>query len=126
MDNIFHHAPSRLRVIIHLCGFLVMLYSLTMLLPALIALINRDRSYLDFLSTFALFFSVGGGLWAMTRSPGLQLRTQDGFIIIVLFLLLFSIINAMPFRLKDSLGFSFADAMFEGRVRHYDDGIHRC
>lgn len=114
MHNLFLKAPSRLRVIFHLCGFLVMLYSLTMLLPALMALFNRDRSYLDFLSTFALFFSGGTGLWAITRSPGLQLRTQDGFIIIVLFWLLFSIISAMPFWLNDSLGFSFADAMFEG------------
>lgn len=105
---------SRLRVTLHLCGFLVMLYSLSMLLPTLIALFNRDRSYADFLATFAVFFSGSGGLWLATRRSGLQLRTRDGFIIIVLFWLLFSVISAMPFWLNNSLSFSFADALFEG------------
>lgn len=98
----------------HLCGFLVMLYSLSMLLPTLIALFDRDTSYIDFLSTFAICFTSGGVLWRMTRQPGLQLRTQDGFIIIVLFWLLFSFISAMPFWLNGALGFSFADSLFEG------------
>lgn len=105
---------TRLRVILHLCGFLVMLYSLSMLLPTLIALFNRDKSYADFLATFAVCFSGGGGLWLATRRPGLQLQTRDGFNIIVLFWLLFSVISAMPFWLNSSLSFSFADALFEG------------
>ncbi len=36
---------SQLRVVLHLCGFLVLLYSLSMLPPMVIALLNKERTY---------------------------------------------------------------------------------
>ncbi|CAM3793308.1 TrkH family potassium uptake protein [Rahnella bruchi] len=104
----------RLQVVVHLCGFLVFLYSFSMLPPMLVALFDKDRSYFVFLSTFLTFFMVGGLAWLFTKRSGIQLKTRDGFIIIVLFWLLFSLISAMPLWLDDTLGMSFADALFEG------------
>lgn len=104
----------RLRVVTHLCGFLVLLYSFSMLPPMLIALIDKERSYLAFLTTFLTFFTLGGGAWLSTKHAGIQLRTRDGFVIIVLFWLLFSVISAMPLWLDDAVGLGFAGALFEG------------
>jgi trk system potassium uptake protein TrkH len=42
----------QLRVVLHLCGFLVLLYSLSMLPPMVIALLNKERTYFAFLTTF--------------------------------------------------------------------------
>ncbi|WP_395677237.1 TrkH family potassium uptake protein, partial [Enterobacter sp.] len=105
---------SQLRVVLHLCGFLVCLYSLSMLPPMVIALLNKERSYFTFLITFLAFFTLGGLTWRSTKHAGIQLRTRDGFVIIVLFWLLFSLISAMPMWMDDGLQLSFADALFEG------------
>lgn len=105
---------NRIRIVIHLCGFLVLLYSLSMLPPMFIALFSKERSYLAFFITFLFFFTLGSGAWYATRSAGMQLKTRDGFLIIVLFWLMFSVISSMPLWLDDSLGLSFADALFEG------------
>ncbi len=51
---------SQLRVVLHLCGFLVLLYSLSMLPPMVIALLNKERTYFAFLTTFLTFFTLGG------------------------------------------------------------------
>lgn len=105
---------SQIRIVTHLCGFLVFLYSFSMLPPMLIALMSKDRSYFAFLTTFVTFFILGGGAWMSTKHSGIQLKTRDGFVIIVLFWLLFSLISAMPFWLDDALNMNMADAFFEG------------
>lgn len=105
---------SQLRVVVHLCGFLVLLYSFSMLPPMTIALLNKERSLFAFFSTFMTFFTLGGGAWLATKHAGIQLRTRDGFVIIVLFWLLFSFISAMPMWMDDGLNLFFADALFEG------------
>lgn len=94
--------------------FLVWLYSFSMLPPMIIALVNKERSFFVFLETFIACFILGGGAWMATKRTGIQLRTRDGFIIIVLFWLLFSTISAFPLWLDDVLHLTFADALFEG------------
>ncbi len=105
---------TRLRVVTHLCGFLVFLYSFSMLIPMFVALFSKERSYFAFLITFLTFATLGGAAWLATKRTGIQLKTRDGFLIIVLFWLLFSVISAMPLWLDNSVGLSFADALFEG------------
>lgn len=104
---------SQLQVVLHLCGFLVLLYSFSMLPPMAIALVNKERSYMAFLSTFVTFLPSAAAR-LMTRHAGIQLRTRDGFVIIVLFWFLFSIISAMPLWMDDVQALSLADALFEG------------
>lgn len=108
------YISTRFRIVIHLCAFLVVLYSLTMIPPMLLALIEKERSLFGFLYTFLITFTLGSLAWVMTGRSNIQLETRDGFIIIVLFWLLFSVISAMPLWLDDSYNVSLADAMFEG------------
>lgn len=105
---------SQLRVVTHLCGFLVCLYSFSMLPPMLVALFSKEHSWFAFFTTFLIFFFLGLGAWLATKRTSIQLKTRDGFIIIVLFWLLFSVISSMPLWLDDTVGLSFADALFEG------------
>lgn len=108
------YISTRFRIVIHLCAFLVVLYSLTMIPPMLLALIEKDRSLFGFLYTFIITFTLGSIGWGLTGRTNIQLETRDGFIIIVLFWLLFSLISAMPLWLDDSYNVSLADAIFEG------------
>lgn len=80
----------------------------------LLALVEKERSLFGFLYTFIITFTVGSVCWALTGRSNIQLETRDGFIIIVLFWLLFSLISAMPLWLDDSYNVSLADAIFEG------------
>lgn len=42
------YISTRFKIVLHLCGFLVLLYSLTMIPPMLIALFAKERSVLPF------------------------------------------------------------------------------
>lgn len=78
------------------------------------ALLYKEKSIFSFFYTLVIAASVGGLGWFSSRQSKVQLRTQDGFLIIVLFWLLFSIISALPLWLDDTLNISLVDAMFEG------------
>ena len=84
-----------------------------MIPPLLMGLLYKRKS------AFSFFYTGGGatlgGLgWFSTRQSKVQLRTQDGFLIIVMFWLLFSAISALPLWLDDTLNVRLVDAMFEG------------
>lgn len=50
---------TRSRVIIHLSSFLIVIYSLTLLLPMLVALIAQEQSFFAFAGSFLIFFPAG-------------------------------------------------------------------
>ncbi|BEO78375.1 trk system potassium uptake protein [Serratia marcescens] len=105
---------KQILVVIHLCSFLVLLYSLSMIPPLAVALLYKEKSVFSFFYTLAIAGISGGLGWFSTRQAKVQLRTQDGFLIIVMFWLLFSLISALPLWLDNTLNISLADAMFEG------------
>ncbi|CAI0782808.1 TrkH family potassium uptake protein [Serratia quinivorans] len=105
---------KQILVVIHLCSFLVFLYSLSMIPPLLVALLYKEKSVFSFFYTLVIAGSLGGLGWFSTRQSRVQLRTQDGFLIIVLFWLLFSMVSALPLWMDDTLNISLTDAMFEG------------
>lgn len=102
------------QVVIHLCSFLVLLYSVSMFPPLFVALYFKERCMFSFLLTAIIGSGLGGVGWYLARQPKTSLRTRDGFLIIVLFWLLFSCISALPFWLDKTLNISLTDAMFEG------------
>ncbi|PVZ87941.1 potassium transporter TrkG [Serratia sp. S1B] len=101
-------------IVINLCSFLVLLYSLSMIPPMLIALIYKEKSLFSFFYTLIISSLVGGLCWQVTRQKKVQLHTQDGFLIIVLFWTFFSLISALPLWMDNTLNISLTDAMFEG------------
>ncbi|MGR9107958.1 MAG: TrkH family potassium uptake protein [Gammaproteobacteria bacterium] len=105
---------SRLTTIFHLCSFLVILYSFSMLTPILVGMAYEEKDTSSFLIAFstALFAGVIG--WFSTRRGTANLLTRDGFFVAVLFWLIFSAVSAMPFILEKRLDLSLTDAVFEG------------
>lgn len=101
-------------VVINLCSFLVLLYSLSMLPPMLMALIYKEKSLFSFFYTLIIASLLGGICWQSSRQKKVQLRTQDGFLIIVLFWIFFSLISALPLWMDETLNISLTDAIFEG------------
>lgn len=105
---------SRALTVLHLSSFLVLIYSLTMLVPVLVGLLSGEDDVSSFAITFGIAFAVGLVGWTSTLNQTRVLRTRDGFLVAVLFWLVFSVVSAMPFLLDKRLNLSVTDAVFEG------------
>jgi trk system potassium uptake protein TrkH len=89
--------------VIHVMGSMLMLFSVTYLLPVVTSLIYRDGVVLDFVVTV---------LWAATRRNKRELRSRDGFLLVTLAWVMMSAIAAVPLMMALP-GIGFTDAFFE-------------
>ncbi|WOX37843.1 hypothetical protein R3983_13020, partial [Serratia marcescens] len=58
---------KQILVVIHLCSFLVLLYSLSMIPPLLMGLLYKEKSAFSFFYTLVLAATLGGLGWLGTR-----------------------------------------------------------
>ncbi len=102
-----------IQVILRVIGLLVMVFSLTLIPPMIVALIYNDGAINAFL--YALGINLIGGfcLWLPFRHQKQDLSIRDGFIITVLFWSVLGLFGSVPFMLTDSAALSFTDALFE-------------
>ncbi|HEY6528853.1 MAG TPA: TrkH family potassium uptake protein [Cellvibrionaceae bacterium] len=103
----------RLIPIVHLCSVLLILYSLSMFGPILVNVYYGDGDFSGFFITFILAFSTGITGWQFTRRSNTKLSSRDGFLVVVLFWLVFSVVSALPFILDKFVNASITDAFFE-------------
>lgn len=101
------------KTIIKIIGLLLSLFSLSMLLPALVALIYRDGAGVSFVLTFFLLLFIGGVCWFCCRHHHHELKSRDGFLIVVLFWTVIGSAGAIPFMLSEYPSISITDAFFE-------------
>ncbi|WP_027329807.1 TrkH family potassium uptake protein [Marinimicrobium agarilyticum] len=94
-------------------GVLLMLFSLTLLVPISVSLWFHDQNYLTFLIGFVLTFGAGVGIWFPVRGRRHDLRTRDGFLITALFWFVLGLFGALPLYFSMGLNLSVTDAIFE-------------
>lgn len=99
--------------IMRIVGILVMSFSFTMLLPACVALIYGDGGGKAFLEAFSLNFTVGALLWWLCRKQKQELRSREGFLIVVLFWVVLGTLGAVPFILLENPDLNFSESIFE-------------
>ena len=100
------------RIILSILGMLLMLFSTSLILPMLVAIIY-DEAYLNtFGAAFVLTFSSGAILW-MLRTKKTEMRARDGFLITALFYIGLGLFGAIPMYLAPELTNSFTDSTFE-------------
>lgn len=100
-------------VIQKVLGSLLMIFSITMLPPVLVALWFDDHTTSPFLSAFALTLFTGAILWLPVKNVRRDLRLRDGFVIVVMFWVVLGLFGALPFVLAESLQISITDSVFE-------------
>lgn len=100
-------------VIGRIIGTLLMLFSVTLLVPVLVSLIYQDGAWKSFVASFVFSFAAGGVLWGLTRKRRAELAIRDGFLIVSLFWIVLGLFGALPFALDDTLKLSGSDAIFE-------------
>ncbi|MCG8324074.1 MAG: TrkH family potassium uptake protein [Thiotrichales bacterium] len=103
----------QLAVIQRILGILLALFSATMLPPAIIGFAYNDTAYHSFFYAFLLIFIIGVILWFPVRNVQRELRTRDGFIIVVMFWVVLGLTGSVPLTISDVPQLSFTDAVFE-------------
>jgi trk system potassium uptake protein TrkH len=94
-------------------GVLIMSFSLTMLPPAIVALIYDDGGGRAFVEAFGLNFVVGLFLWWICRDYNSELRAREGFLIVVLFWVVLGALGAVPFIILERPDLNFSESIFE-------------
>ena len=101
------------RLILSLLGLLVTIFSLTMLMPAVVGLLYGENDYYVFLMAFGVSCITGSLVWGAMRGTSGELRTRDGFLITTLFWIVLGLFGSLPLFLHPALELSFTDAIFE-------------
>ncbi len=103
----------QIRTILRLLGLLLILFSLSMITPLLINFIFHEHFWLPFLSAFCCTFGTGIVIWFFNRHHQYELKTRDGFLIVVLFWFVLCFFAALPFLFSINHESALTDALFE-------------
>ncbi|MEP5765906.1 MAG: TrkH family potassium uptake protein [Halieaceae bacterium] len=103
------HISITLRIL----GILLMLFSLTLLLPLALSLYFEDGAAPGFITAFSITMLGGFMMWLPARGTRQELRTRDGFLITTLFWTVLGLFGALPFALDADISVSPTDAIFE-------------
>jgi len=98
--------------VLRVFALVLLVFALTMLVPAAVAWFEHDKAAGAFLRGFLITLSPAALLWWLTRRHTEELRVRDGFLLVSLVWVLVPVFAAIP--LMDFLrGMSFTDAYFE-------------
>jgi trk system potassium uptake protein TrkH len=100
-------------VVQRILGLLLMMFSLTMLPPALISLLFGEQSWLPFVEGFGLTLLAGLLLWLPVHRSRKDLRLRDGFVVVAAFWTVLGTFGAAPLYFSPDLSMSLTDAVFE-------------
>jgi trk/ktr system potassium uptake protein len=98
---------------LRMIGVLLMMFSLSMLPPYIIAKCYGDGDSFPFISSFFITLASGIVLWSMFRSYHHELKTRDGFLIVTLFWVVLCLFAALPLMIAPQPHDNLTDAMFE-------------
>ena len=98
--------------VLNVLGSMLMLFSVTYLMPIVTSLIYADGMVRDFVIAALGSLLAGAGLVAATRRHKRELRSRDGFLLVTLGWVLMSAIATVPL-LIGLPGLTFTDAFFE-------------
>lgn len=94
-------------------GILLMVFSITLLVPIVVVMIYGEDTASAFLLSFAITFTVGLAFWLPYSRLSMDLRTRDGFMITVLFWVVLGVTGTLPLMMVNEVHLSFVDALFE-------------
>jgi len=100
------------RVILNVIGMSVILESVFMLLPALVALLYGEPDLTVHLHTFLITLAAGLLLWLGGRGHGPEVGRRDAYLIVPVVWIVFSVFGALPYYLGHYVP-TYTDAFFE-------------
>lgn len=101
------------QLIVRILGILLMIFSVTMIPPFIVAFIYGDGGGGAFFAGFLISLLTGLLLFLPRKNISGELRNRDGFLVVVLFWAVLSLFGAIPLYLSGIENFGIADAVFE-------------
>lgn len=99
--------------ILRILGLVLMIMSLTLIPPLVIEIFYHDGTYSAFYISFLFTFGLGFLFWFPFRHHIKELRTRDGFLVVVLLWGVLCVVGAFPLYWSPYPNISFIDALFE-------------
>ncbi|HRH82138.1 MAG TPA: potassium transporter TrkG [Thiobacillaceae bacterium] len=103
---------ERLLPILGMLGMVISVFGLSMLLPLLISLAIGDRAQVAYDEAFLITLGTGLALWFLGRRRHQEMKSRDGFLLVVLIWTLLPVFAALPLLIYMP-DLSFTDAYFE-------------
>jgi trk system potassium uptake protein TrkH len=100
-------------VVQRILGLLLMMFSLTMLPPVMIAILFEETTWLPFVEGFGLTLVAGFLIWLPVHRSRKDLRLRDGFLVVAAFWTVLGTFGAAPLYFSDAISLSVTDAVFE-------------
>ncbi len=100
-------------VVQRILGLLLVLFSLTMLPPLVIAFLFEGRAWIPFAEGFVVTLAAGAIIWFPVRWVQKELRLRDGFLVVAAFWTVLGTFGAFPLYFAHDPVLSFTDAVFE-------------
>ena len=100
-------------VVQRILGVLLIFFSVTMLVPALIALLYGDGGLWAFIDGFLIAFVAGALLWLPVRHVHRDLKIREGFLVVTLFWIVLGLFGAIPLLLAKQPDMTVTNAAFE-------------
>jgi trk system potassium uptake protein TrkH len=101
------------RLILKVLGFLLFIFSASLLPPLIIGWFDNDGTHLVFMQSWGVLLLLGTLMWLPNRNILDDLRIRDGFLIVVLFWLVLALSGALPCLLVENPDMNVVDAVFE-------------
>ena len=93
---------------------MLMMFAGTLTIPIVTSLSFSDGNLQTFVVSLLVFFIIGALLYfPNSKIKSSDIKSKEGFLIVVLFWLILSLFGSLPFILDKDLSLSFVDALFE-------------
>ena len=103
---------QRSLTVIHALGMMLVMFSITYILPICTSLIYQDGTLIDFARAMVMTFAVGCLMWMLTRHNKGELSIRHGYLLVVMMWTAIPAFATLPLLLLIN-GLSFTDAYFE-------------
>jgi trk system potassium uptake protein TrkH len=100
-------------IILKIIGIMLILFSLMLFIPISVSLFYNDGNLETFLNSFMITLFFGLILYLPNIKSKNDIKTKEGFLIVVLFWFILSLFGSIPFMFDKQLSLSFIDAFFE-------------
>jgi trk system potassium uptake protein TrkH len=101
------------RLILKVLGFLLFIFSASLLPPLVIGWFDNDGTHLVFMQSWGVLLLIGTLMWLPNRNILDDLRIRDGFLIVVLFWIVLALSGALPLLMVENPDMNVVDAVFE-------------
>ncbi|MCK5237346.1 MAG: TrkH family potassium uptake protein, partial [Deltaproteobacteria bacterium] len=102
----------RIKVILNIAGLICMALGLAMLIPLAVSAFFGDGDTVAFGISSAASIGIGGSLFFIFRSPGIEISHREGFLVVAVSWISASIVCALPYYISGAIP-SVIDCLFE-------------